>query len=528
MAGIGFELNKMIQADRLSTNLRGFLHAAVIAAGPWLLTCVALALMQSLVHDKVNPAAMLRFDSVAVLAFSISLVVAGPWVLVVSRSLADAVYGHDVRQVSSMLLAALARVFAWLAPIGLVVFGVVTQLPAVDRMLGFLLLMACGGVWVVAGMLSALRSHGTVTLAFAGGVAVALLVARGTVGAWQEAGMLGGLLLGQAVIFFVLAARLMAEFPSVDGPPRSLGSLPPRPWTGDFVSQEAGPPSERPGSRPRRDDAALAFDLGAATRRFHHLAWAGFLYYAGLWIDKWLMWLAPGAERAGRGVWSHPTYEGAMFLAFLTIVPVLAIFLVDVETRFHRAYQRWFRAIDRRATLRGIRRNHGAIVRITASSFKRLALVQATIALIAILASPAVVAWAGGSWEMASVFRFGVLGASFHVLLVIAMAALAYFDQRGWLLVVAATFFGLNLLLTLVGIALGTAFHGWGYATAALLSFALAYYAAARSIAKLPFMTFIGTNASVRERGAAPEAPPRVQPRRPASVLAGGAVNRPT
>lgn len=507
MAGIGFELNKMIQTDRLSTNLRGFLHAAVIAAGPWLLICVALALMQPLVHDRVNPAAMLRFDSVAVLAFSISLAVTGPWVLVVSRCLADAVYGHDVRQVASMLLAALARVFAWLAPIGLVVFGLVTELPAADRMLGFLLLMASGGVWVVAGMLSALRGHGTVTLAFTAGVAVTLLVARATVNAWQEVGMLGGLLLGQAVIFFVLAARLLAEFPSADRPPRS--------------------PSERPGGGPRRDDAAAAFDLGAATRRFHHLAWAGFLYYTGLWIDKWLMWLAPGAERAGRGVWSHPTYEGAMFLAFLTIVPVLAIFLVDVETRFHRAYQRWFRAIDRRATLRGIRRNHGAILRITASSFKRLVLVQATIALIAILASPAVVAWAGGSWEMASVFRFGVLGAAFHVLLVIAMAALAYFDQRRWLLVVAATFFGLNLLLTLLGITLGTAFHGWGYAIAALLSFALAYYAAARSVAKLPFMTFIGTNASVRERRTAPEAPPPAQPRRPASVLAGGAVNRP-
>jgi polysaccharide biosynthesis protein PelG len=519
MAGIGFELNKMIQADRLSTNLRGFLHAAVIAAGPWLLTCVALALMQSLVHDVVNPAAMLRFDSVAVLAFSISLVVAGPWVLVVSRCLADAVYGHDVRQVSSMLLAALARVFAWLAPIGLVVFGVVTQLPAVDRMLGFLLLMACGGVWVVAGMLSALRSHGTVTLAFAVGVAVALLVARATVGAWQEAGMLGGLLLGQTVIFFVLAARLLAEFPGV--PPRSLRSLPP-----DGTASGFG----RPGATdvPGRDDAPRAFDLGAQTQRFHHLAWAGVLYYAGLWIDKWLMWLAPGAERAGRGVWSHPTYEGAMFLAFLTIVPVLAIFLVDVETRFHRAYQRWFRSIDRRATLRGIRRNHGAILRITASSFKRLALVQATIALIAILASPAVVAWAGGSWEMASVFRFGVLGGAFHVLLVIAMAALAYFDQRRWLLTVAATFFGLNLVLTLVGITLGSAFHGWGYAMASLLSFALAYYAAARSIAKLPFMTFIGTNASVRERRPAPEEATPEPARRSASVLAGGAVNRPT
>ncbi len=492
MAGIGFELHRMIQGDRLGTNVRGLLHAGVIAAGPWLLTCLALASMPALAQGVVGSVGLLRFHSVAVLAFSISLVAAGPFALVVSRSLADAMYAGDAKRVPAMLLAALTRVFAWLAPIGLVVFGLVLDLPSADRWLGLLLLLACGGVWVMAAMLSALRGHGAVALAFLAGLLVAVLVAQATQSRWHEAGMLAGLLLGQLTILVLLAARLLREFPIA----------------------------------PRRDPTN-DYDLAAATDQFRHLAWAGFFYGAGLWVDKWLMWLAPGAERAGRGVWSHPAYEGAMFLAFLTIVPVLAIFLVDVETRFHRAYLRWFRAIDRRATLRGIRRNHGALLRITGSSAKRLALVQGTIAVIAILLSPVIAAWAGGDATWASVFRFGALGAAFHVLLIIGMAVLAYLDQRRWLLAVAGAFFGLNTVLTLVSIGLGEAWHGWGYAVASLLAFALAYYAAARSIAKLPFMTFVGTNPAVRERREPADAPsPLSAARRPASVLTGGAASR--
>lgn len=507
MAGIGFELQKMIRADRLSTNLQGFLHATVIAAGPWLLTCFALALMQSLARGIADPTALLRFNNTAVLAFSISLVAAGPYVLVVSRCLADAIYAKDVGDVQAMLFATLARVFMWLVPIGALVFGVLVQSPAVDRALGFLLLLACGGVWVAAGMMSALRSHATVTFAFAAGVTIALVVATAAPQAWREAGPLAGLVLGQATIFFVLAARLLAEFPSRDAA------------ADDGVST----PTPLASSSPVR---SKPFDIGQAMDRFRHLAWAGLFYNAALWVDKWMMWIAPGAQRAERGVWSHPTYEGAMFLAFLSIVPVMAIFLVDVETRFHHAYQRYFRGIDRRATLRVIRSNHGAILRITGSSFSRLALVQATIAVVAILASPTVVGWVGGDDAMAAVFRLGVFGAAFHVLLIITMAALAYFDQRRWLMAVAATFFVLNTVFTPLSIALGSGFHGWGYAAATMMAFALGYYAAARAIAKLPYMTFIGTNTSVREQRKPPDVADAQAAPRAASVLSGGATTQ--
>ena len=53
MAGIGFELRRLAQADRFSTNLRGMAFATVISSGPWLFTCLALAAVQALGQQHV-------------------------------------------------------------------------------------------------------------------------------------------------------------------------------------------------------------------------------------------------------------------------------------------------------------------------------------------------------------------------------------------------------------------------------------------------------------------------------------------
>jgi polysaccharide biosynthesis protein PelG len=152
MAGIGFSLQQLVQDDRLSSKLRGFLHATAIVAGPWLITCVILALLQSLASGLVKDAAMVRFSSLTLYAFSISLVVSGPIVMVVSRCLADAIYAKQVRGVPAMLFKSLNVVLAVLALIGLPLYGWLLDLPLADRVLGFALMMVCGGVWVVMGL----------------------------------------------------------------------------------------------------------------------------------------------------------------------------------------------------------------------------------------------------------------------------------------------------------------------------------------------------------------------------------------
>ncbi len=480
MAGIGFSLQRLLTQDRLSSNVRGYLHATVIAAGPWLFTCVALAMLRSMAHGFVSAEAWVRFSSITLSAFSLSLVVAGPFALVLSRCLADAIYAKDVGQVPSMMFKTLGRVFGLLALVGLAWYGWWLDVSMAQRVLGFALLMVTGGLWIVAALMSALRSYATVSVAFGLGLLLGCLIGYFTLIPLRELGLLLGLVVGLVMVFFIIGARLLAEFPA---------------------------------QTPRAGHAhAAPFALGAAMRRHSGLAWAGFFYSAAIWVDKWIMWLADEAQHFGRGVVTNADYEGAIFLAFLTIVPVMALFLIDVETRFHTVYQRYQQGIASQGTLRDIRRNHGAIVRLAATAYRRLMLMQCVLAVVAFVAAPAIMQWVDGTAAMASIFRFGVIGAAFHLLFIVTLAVLAYVNQQRWMVIVTAVFFFLNAGLTAVGAHLGEAYSGWGYAVAALASFSLAFYAAAHTIVRLPYMTFIGANAAIRETSVEPTHPlPRAQ-----------------
>jgi uncharacterized membrane protein len=105
---------------------------------------------------------------------------------------------------------------------------------------------------------------------------------------------------------------------------------------------------------------------------------------------------------------------------------------------------------------------------------------------------------AQGDLTMVPIFRFGALGALFHVLLLCVMVVLSYFDLRRELVRVTLVFFTLNAGLTSVTLWLGLGYEGYGYAGATLLSLIYAYSLVSSRIALLPYMTFIGNNRALR------------------------------
>jgi polysaccharide biosynthesis protein PelG len=80
------------------------------------------------------------------------------------------------------------------------------------------------------------------------------------------------------------------------------------------------------------------FSFFSEFRRYWQFAVIGLFYNAAIWVDKWIMWFAPGRAVVTGGIWTNPAYDSAMFLAYLTIVPATTLFLVAVETRFFEHY----------------------------------------------------------------------------------------------------------------------------------------------------------------------------------------------
>ena len=92
----------------------------------------------------------------------------------------------------------------------------------------------------------------------------------------------------------------------------------------------------------------------------------------------------------------------------------------------------------------------------------------------------------------------GVLGAFCHVLLLFLTIVLSYFDLRRKMLYVSLVFLATNAGFTYITANLGFAYYGYGYFLSCLVTLLFAYALTTREVLRLPFLTFVLNNASVR------------------------------
>lgn len=459
MAGIGFVLRRLAREESLSANVSGYAHAAVVSSGPWLFTILALAGVDLFSRGAVTHDELARFSVVVMYNFAFSLVLSGPIVLLVTRCLADRIYAKDVTEAPGMLLGAMAVLFGLMAAVGVPFYGFAVEMDTAERLVALIGFFAVGGIWLAAAFMSALKSYATITAAFGGGMTAAFVLAALLAPRFGGTGLLVGFTAGLVLILFTLVARVFAEYPY--GIVRPFGFL-------------------------------------RELRRYWELALIGLFYNAAIWVDKWIMWFAPGRVVIAGAMPTHPAFDSAMFLSYLTIVPAMMLFLVAVETRFFERYLRFYRSIADHATIQQIRGDHRSILRALAADFRNIAVLQTVICWLAMLVAPGLIGATGGGIEMVPIFRFGALGALFHALLLFVFVVIAYFDLRRVLLAVTIVFFALNAGLTLATVHLGPEYYGYGYFLGTLLTLLFAYFAVASRIARLPYLTFVANNPGLR------------------------------
>jgi uncharacterized membrane protein len=213
------------------------------------------------------------------------------------------------------------------------------------------------------------------------------------------------------------------------------------------------------------------------------------------------MWFAPEAVKLPSNMRFYPDYDSAMFMAAMTILPSLALFVFSVETNFFNYYRRFYGNILAHASLRRIRALQKNIFDSILEGGRNTVLMQGAIALLVILLAPQIFERVGMFFMQLGMFRLAVLGSFFQVLLLFATIILAYFDCRR--LNVGIFFFYLvaNILLTLLFLNLGFEYYGYGFFLSSALAFLLAAGLLFSHVRKLPYHAFITNNDSVRKAG---------------------------
>jgi uncharacterized membrane protein len=459
MAGIGFELKKLTSRDNLFGILRAYTHAAMASTGPWLFTVIALAGITTLYSDFFAAEGLLNFRVVVIYNFSFSLVLSAPVFMVVTRYLADAIYRKDVTATPSVMLKSLLLLYAIQIPIAGWFYLSYVNFELSMRLSALANLFLITSVWLLSVFPTALKDYNAVTRAYGIGMVLAVLFVQLFKDPYGDVGMVNGFSIGLAWIVFALAAKIFAEYPYVLGPVPELTSY---------------------------------------FKKYWELAVGGICYNAAIWVDKWIMWFAPEAMTLPSKMVMYPDYDSAMFLAYLTIVPAMAVFVFSIETHFSERYQRFYQHILEHMPLSKICENHAAITQSVMDSARNFIVVQGTICFLAVVLAAKIFELININYLQIGMFRLGALGAFFHVLVLFEMIVLSYFDCRRITMWLQAIFLASNAGFTLLSLQWGFAWYGYGYFLSCLLLFVLTTPVLFTYIRRLPYHAFITSNNSVK------------------------------
>ena len=458
MAGIGFELRKLSRRDDLLGVVEGYAYSAIASTGPWLFTIVALSGVVMFGSRFISAADMAEFRLIIIYNFAFSLIVSAPMAMISMRHLADSIYVKNVSDAPSMLLTGILFTFAIEIPLVLGFYGYYVQLPITVRLLAMANFFVVTAIWLTCVFLTALKDYRRLSVTFVAGTGMALASASAAAPFWGVTGILTGFTAGLALLLCLLIGRVLAEYPY-----RTL----------------------------------RVFRFTKLFRRYWELALSGLIYNLAIWIDKFVMWASPQRSVLQNGMVSYPDYDSAMFLAYLTIVPAMASFVLNVETDFFEKYVAFYRDIQHHVNFGRIEQDHQSIIGSILRAARNFIVLQGTISLASILLAPYLFTALNISFLQLGMFRIGVLGAFFHVMFLVMTILLSYFDIRRMTLAIQTLFLVLNGIGTIAAMKFGFQFYGYGYFLATIVAFALTFLAMSRVLNRLPYQTFVLSNSSL-------------------------------
>ena len=215
----------------------------------------------------------------------------------------------------------------------------------------------------------------------------------------------------------------------------------------------------------------LEFDILTRGRMFRSLLLVGLLYNLGVWMDKFIFWFHPDTSQAIIGpLRASLIYDLPIFLAYLSIIPGMAVFLVRLETDFVEYYEKFYDAVRGGGTLQHIENMRNEMVYSARQGILEIIKIQSITVLIVFVAGPSILNLLGISQLYLPLLYVDVVAAGLQVVLLGVMNVFFYLDQRRILVWLAALFVVGNLVFSTISISLGPSFYGYGFALSLLIT----------------------------------------------------------
>jgi len=453
MAGIGFKLRDLLKEEKSLGLIRAYTYAGIISSGPWVLSIMGVMAIGILSLGVVLPSSMIvQFLVSVTYLMAFSLILTSTLQLTFTRFVADRLFEKKQQVILPNLLGALALtslVSGLLGAVMLVMFFDESVFYRILMLLGFVIL---SNVWIVAVFLNGMKEYRNILMTFFIGYGIAVIGAL-LLRPYGLNGLLSGFVLGQAVLLFLLLYMVIRDYPS-----RRL----------------------------------ISFDFLHRRLSFYSLTFTGLFFNLGVWADKFLFWINPSTSEPIIGpLRASYIYDLPIFLAYLSIIPGMAVFLVRMETDFSEQYESFYEAVREGETLAHMQRIRNNMVFTVRQGVFEIFKIQGLTILFLILFGPSILNAFGISLLYMPLFNIDLVGVGLQVLFMAILNVFFYLDLRKLTMVLCALFLTMNIVLTLISQVLGPVFYGYGFALALVISNLVGLTILSRKLDRLEYTTFM-------------------------------------
>ena len=454
MAGIGFELRRILKRDSYLNLFQAYGLAGIISSGPWVLSILGVMLIGIItVSLRVSNTEVVQFLVSVTYLMAVSLVLSGLFQHVFTRWVADRLYANRPDLILPNLMGLI-----WvtsLLSLGLGLGAMVLFFADTSVMYRLLMLanfVVLCNLWPVTIFLSSMKSYQRIVLVFAAGYTTAVAAAT-LLSPFGVEGLLAGLLLGHSLLFFSFFYTIIRQYPS---------------------------------------NKFIGFDFARHRQIFPALILTGLMFNAAIWADKFIFWFHPDTSQAIIAeLRASVIYDLPIFLAYLSIIPGMAVFLVRMETDFAEAYDNFYTAVREGDTLERINQFRDRMVLVARNGIYEIFKVQGLTIIVLFLWSGEILRAIGMSPLYLHLFHINLIGVTTQLLLLAIQNVLFYLDARGINITLCALFFFGNIVFTFTTIQLGPAFYGYGFASATLVSALTGLWLLSRKFDRLEYETFM-------------------------------------
>jgi len=455
MAGISFSLQRMLKSNSIGSLVKTYGYSALLSSGAWVSSIIAILIIGFLSFSHKNgTSSAISYQLVITYAFAFasSIMITGFIQLPFTRFIADKIYEkrEDLvlpSYISALLISTIIGLIL-LIPLSLYVFSGISKTYILEVILIFITMT---WIWLANILASSLKFYKSIFFSYFF-IYTTIVVISYLYGDSIEK-LLLIFLLGNSFLFVILSALIVFSYPS---------------------------------------DKLLYFGFFKVKNFYWFLALSGFFYSLGVWIDKFIFWYHPLTGSAVYGkLHASVVYDIPIFLAYLTIVPGIAIFFFRLEGDFAQSYKKFFDSIKEGGNLKKIEEYRQEMISIIRQTIREVLYIQTIITILIYIYTPEIFKLLHIPLLYRSLFHIDMVGAQLQLGFIAVLSLLYYLDKRRSAMWLSLLFLILNAGLTLLSIYLGPYYFGYGYATSLLIVFILSLFIINKTLEDIKYETFL-------------------------------------